>query len=203
MVPSGGGLRARAAAAICESRLGGGGRYFRYTPGNLAFVDDYPDDSIVADRAALLDARADRLDDLPSAIRDAGRKVVYTPETVLSHAPRPLFRPRLAEALDYGRIRGTHTRARPTALRLTTLLPVGLVLFLLLLAPVELLLAGGLGRVWLAGIVLYGAVLLLFGVASALRSGSLLVGAIAMPGLVGTHVAFGIGFAAGLAWPRR
>ncbi len=61
-------LRSRAAAAIAESRLGGGSLYFRFTPGNLRYVDDFPGASVVVGRERYLDlGEAVAVDDLAVA----------------------------------------------------------------------------------------------------------------------------------------
>jgi hypothetical protein len=86
-------------------------------------------------------------------------------------------------------------------MRLTTLLPVALVLFLAV-APLEFLL-GGLGlRLWLVLAIAYGVALLVGGALASLKFRSLAVGAVTVLGLLGTHVAFGTGFVRG-AMSRR
>ena len=54
--PARGSLSQPAAAAVGESRLGGGSLYFRFTPGNLRYVDDFPG-SVVVDAEAVPRAR--------------------------------------------------------------------------------------------------------------------------------------------------
>src|SRR5205085_10084279 len=51
-------LRERVAAAVLESRLGGGSRRSNHFPGNVRVVTDYPTDSIVIRRADHLAALA-------------------------------------------------------------------------------------------------------------------------------------------------
>jgi glycosyltransferase involved in cell wall biosynthesis len=198
VAPTGGTLLERAAAAVCESRLGGGARYFRYAPGNLRLVDDYPDDTIVVGRDRFLELGDVPLDEVCSRLTAAGSSVVYTPDTIVADRPEPLFMPRFREAARYGTRRGRHVRARKgTHLRVTTLAPVALLLFLAV-TPAAVL-AGGPGlRLWLAVAIAYAAVLLAGGALAALRFGSLAIGALTVVGVLGTHLAFGGGFVQGL-----
>ena len=132
MAPHAGSRRERAAAAIVESRLGGGSLYFRFTPGNLRYVRDYPARSLVVRREPFLALdRLDRLDDLVAALSAQGDEVLYTPETVLVAPPPPLFVPHLDWSWDYGRRRSRDVRRYGLrALRSTTLLPLLLAGFL-------------------------------------------------------------------------
>jgi glycosyltransferase involved in cell wall biosynthesis len=198
MAPTSGTLLERGAAAVCESRFGGGSLYFRHTPGNLRFVNDFPDETIVVRRDRFLELGDVALDEVCSRLVEAGSVVVYTPDTVLADRPEPLFGPRFREAASYGIRRGRHLRARSGAgIGPTTLLPVALLLFLAA-APVAFLI-GGLGlRLWLVAAVAYGAALLAGGALTALKFRSVAVGAVTVVGLVGTHVAFGAGLVRGL-----
>ena len=47
-------VRQRAAAAVRESRIGGGSQYFRFMPGNIRVVKDFPADALVVRRETLL-----------------------------------------------------------------------------------------------------------------------------------------------------
>ena len=197
MAPTSGTLLERGAAAVCESRFGGGARYFRYTPGNLRLVDDFPDDTVVVRRGRFLELGDVPLDEVCSRLADSGEGVVYTPDTMVTDRPDPLFGPRFRAAARYGIRRGRHVRTRRGVLRPTTLLPVALLLFLAA-APAALLL-GGLGlRLWLAAAIAYGVVLLAGGALAALKFGSVAIGAVTVVGLLGTHLAFGAGFVRGL-----
>lgn len=193
-----GGLLERAAAAVCESRFGGGARYFRYTPGNLRLVDDFADETIVVRRKQFLELGEVPLDEVCSRLVDNGHQVVYTPDTMVTDRPVPLFGPRFREALRYGTRRGHQVRERRgRRVRATTLLPVALLLFLAT-APVAFLVGGTILRLWLASAAIYGVALLVGGALAGLTFGSLTVGAVTVVGLLGTHLAFGGGFVRGV-----
>ena len=198
MAPTTGTLSERGAAAVCESRFGGGALYFRYTPGNLRLVKDFPDETIVVRRDRFLELGDVSLDEVCSHLVETGSTVVYTPDTVLADRPEPLYGPRFREAERYGIRRGRQVRSsRGGRMRLTTLLPVALVLFLAV-APFEFLLGGFGLRLWLVLAIAYGVALLVGGALASLKFRSLAVGAVSVIGLFGTHVAFGAGFVRGL-----
>lgn len=200
MAPHVGSLRSRAAAAIAESRLGGGSLYFRFTPGNLRYVEDYPGESVIVTRERYLELDEPvAVEELPSRLTARGGRVLYSPETVVVSPAAPLFRPHLRGALDYGRRRGSQVRRhRLRALRPTTLLPVGLAVFVLL-GPVLLALGGAARLIWLGVALAYLAAVASSGVISALSFRSAAVGVTAAAGLVLTHAAYAVGFARGLA----
>ncbi|MGZ4360569.1 MAG: glycosyltransferase, partial [Gaiellaceae bacterium] len=184
MAPAQGTIRQRAAAAVLESRLGGGSRRFRFSPGNLKVVVDFPAHSVVARREDYLGALEAGVSQerLVSWLTGRGREVVYTPETIVVETPPPLFGPHFRAALEHGRARGEaarRSRGRSLSLtRLLSLLPVACGL-----AGLGLVLAGASTRT-------EGAVLLLVYLAlgamraarAALRFRSPAVGLLAVPG---------------------
>ncbi|HEX2112408.1 MAG TPA: glycosyltransferase [Gaiellaceae bacterium] len=191
----------QAAAAVWESRLGGGSTHFRFTPGNLRFVRSFPTTNIVVRRADYLavqqgeNASEERLCERLGTL---DKRVVYTPESVVvSPKPPPLFRPHLRTVAQYGWARGRSLRlVGAAALRPSTLPPLGL--FALLAAGWPLALRGGLLRTtWLAVWVSYGGLVMLAGLAAAVRFRSLRVGVLAAGGAVGTHFVYAPAFLRG------
>jgi glycosyltransferase involved in cell wall biosynthesis len=200
MTPARGSARERAAAALRESFLGGGSLYFRFTPGNLRFVRHFPAENVVVRRDDLLALDADlaRPNRLCAALTERGRKVLYTPETVVV-VPRPLlFRPHLREIAAAGLARGEAIRRH--GIRGTTaasLLP--LALLVLIVAGWPLALAGeALRDLWLAAWAVYLAAVVLSGALAALRFRSLRVGVLAAVGLVSVHVTYAIAVVRGV-----
>jgi len=203
VAPHAGSTRERAAAGVVESRLGGGSLYFRFTPGNLRFVSDFPEASIVVRKDDYVAAGEGPLDELTSRLVARGRSVLYTPETVVVSPPPALFGPHLRQAFAYGRRRSGDLRRRgPRALRPTTLLPLALLLFLAV-GPIALLVGGRLRAIWLAGAAVYALVVLASGVIAALRFRGLGVGALTVAGLVARHVVYAAGLLTGLVGRRR
>ena len=204
MAPLDGSMRESAAAAVLESRLGAGSRPIRFSPGNLKLVVDFPADSIVVRRDELLTALGERVppDRLVAWLAARGHEIVYTPEAMTVVRPAPVFRAHLGAVRRYARSRGAAarlTRGRSLSLlRLLTLLP-----FVLGVAAVPLLIAGGTARAVGVVLVLVYAVAVLAGAAmGALRFTSLRVGLLALPAFVATHVTYALGFVTGMLRPR-
>jgi hypothetical protein len=196
MAPMGGTLWQRGAASVWESRLGGGSLYFRFTPGNLRFVKDFPATNIVVRRSDFLAASraAGSSEDLCETLHALGRRVLYTPETVVVARPAGLFRPHLGRVAAYARARALQTRRRgPAALRLTTLVPLGLLAGLL--AGVPAAMAGGAVLAgWTVGVAVYLAALVGAGLVGALRFRRWEVLPLVTAGLLLTHLVYGIAF---------
>jgi glycosyltransferase involved in cell wall biosynthesis len=197
IAPLHGSVRARAAAAIAESRLGGL-VYFRYTPGNVRFVDDFPTASFVVRRRPFLALPGATLpEEVPRALATAGEGVLYTPESVIVVDPPPLFRPHLARVIRHGHERGRQLReGRVIAARTSAV-----VIFVIIIGVgigIALERGGGwltLGASFLGAYVLAICVVAL---AAALRFQSAAVGALAGIGTVCTHASYLAGAIRGL-----
>jgi glycosyltransferase involved in cell wall biosynthesis len=200
MTPTQGDVRERAAAAVAESRLGGGSHHFRFTPGNLRFVRQFPTTNVVVKRSDLLALAEESLHPhrLAAAIADRGRKVLYTPETVVVTALPPLFRPHLERVQAAGRARGEAIRELGLrGITAASVPPVALLAFLVFGWPL-LLADGGWRLVWLAVWAAYGAALLVTGLLAALRFQSLAVGGLMMLGVVSAHFSYAFGLVSAL-----
>jgi glycosyltransferase involved in cell wall biosynthesis len=204
MAPVDGSARERAAAAVWESRLGGGSTHFRFTPGNLRFVEMFPAATIVVRRADYLALPRDDVSEhrLTAALVEAGKRVVYTPDTVVVSGQPPLFRAHLAKASASGRGRGVEVREHgPAAVRPLTLAPLALLLFALGGWPLAF--AGRRARTAWAGVwALHVAAVLGAAASAALRYRSKRVGALTAVGSVATHLTFATSFLAGLLGRR-
>jgi hypothetical protein len=182
---------------VQESRLGGGSLHYRFTPGNLRIVRDYPSDAILVRREAYLELAADvPAHELAERLSSRGGTVVYTPETVLVSPVPPLVLPHLRRMAVYGRRRGQALRRRGLrAARPSTVLVLALWV-LVLAAPFV-----ALGRlpVWpLLGtaIVYIGAIVLSAAVAT-LRFRSARVGLLALLAFPLTHAVYAVAFVRG------
>jgi len=193
------------AAAVLESRLGGGSRRPRYLPGNVRVVSDYPARAVVVRREDYLPALDEGVDGeaLVAWLAERGRTTVYTPDASVSERPPPLVRPHLRATFRHARARGAaarHTRGNSLS-RATALSFAFPVLALLALAAVVL---GGASRsVGLVVLLAYGAVLLASGVFAGLRFRSPVVGVLEPLAVLATQAAYVGGFVAGLAGGRK
>jgi glycosyltransferase involved in cell wall biosynthesis len=195
-------LRERVAAAVLESRLGGGSRRSRSFPGNVRATDDHPADNVVLrriDYLAAADAGVDRAE-LVSWLAERGRRTIYAPDSVVVVSPPPVFGPHLGATFRHAVARGAaarRTRGRSLSPETTlSLLPAACAL------GGVFLLAAGSEDTRTAGLVLvgvYGAALVGSGLLAALRFRSLTVGLLAAPALALTQTTYVAGFARGLA----
>jgi glycosyltransferase involved in cell wall biosynthesis len=203
VAPHAGSVRALAAAAVMESRVGCGSLYFRFTPGSLRFVNEFPGTDIVIRRETYLAVGAPQPDQLCDRLISAGSLVLYTPETVVVSAPPPLFRPHLDATAGYARARAKSIRRRGfRALRPSTPFPIAMVAFAALGWPL-LILGGAWGTVWLVLWAAYALTLVTTATVAALRFRSFRVAALALAGLVLTHLVYAIGLLAALIEPGR
>ena len=200
VVPTDVPLRESVAAAVLESRLGGGSRRSRYLPGNVRTVVDQSAGSVVVRRAAYLEALEADIgpERLIAWLEDRGLKTVYTPDTSTSHSPPPILGPHLRRAFAQARVRGAVARAtRGSSMSLATAL--SLAPLTLALAAIVGVLAGG---AWRTGgfviLVAFTAVLASTASLAALRFRSLLVGLLVPGVVVMTQVAYVAGFASGV-----
>jgi Glycosyl transferase family 2 len=203
--PSSGSPGEHAAAAILESRIGGGSRRFRYLPGNVHLVSDYPAESCVMRRSDYLAARAANVDGehLVSWLWERGRRTVYTPETSIAASPPPLLRPHLRGTLRHAQARGAAARRSRgqsvSAATLLSLLPAAAAVLGVVLV------AAGSGPARELGVALLVAfVLAVVGSAAlaAVRFRSISVGLLVAPGLVATQAAYVAGFVDGFVRGR-
>jgi glycosyltransferase involved in cell wall biosynthesis len=201
MAPHDGSLRSRAAAAVRESRIGGGSVYFRFAPGNLRYVDDFPTRTLLVrktDYLALDDETSQ--DDVVARIAASGARVLYTPETVVVADPLPLYRPHLAATFANGRRRGIVVRRRGVR-ALGAGSRLWFALAAIAAAVVLGLWAGGWGTAVVVVAGAYAAAVLVSAATAALRFRSARVGAVTATGVLATHAVFAAGFAAGVVAP--
>src|SRR5262249_46291271 len=142
-----------------------------FTPGNLRFVRQFPAATVVVRREDLFALDQDSADPhrLCAALAERGRRVLYTPETVVVVAGPPLFRPHLRATAAAGAARGAAVRHHGLrGVTTASVFPVALLAFAVL--GWLLLLGSGAERdLWVAIWALYGALLVAAGALAALR----------------------------------
>jgi len=198
VAPLRGALRQRAAAAVLESRLGGGSRRSLYLPGNVRVLTDHPAENVVLRRDDFRAARAAGVDDerLVAWLAERGRSTLYTPDTSISIAPPPLLLPHLAGTFRHARARGAAAHhSRGSSVSVATALS---------LAPLAAavvgvaLLAAGLSTAALVLLLAYAAALAVSGAHAAVRFHSVAVGLLQPVAVVVSQVAYLAGFVVGL-----
>lgn len=199
LAPTTGPLRALAAGAVSESRIGGGLGYFRYMPGNVRYVRDFPASAFVVRRSTLLEVPDHvPLAELVTAVAATGDRVLYTPEAVVVAAPPPLFRPHLHAVVERAALTGHRLRVRPRGATMALLVGVAV---LALAAALGLVLAfdfPAFADVVIAAAATYVVVVAVAAAGATLRYQSIAVGALAFAGIVATHGAYMFGLAKGV-----
>ena len=198
MAPPGGPLRELLAAAVLESRLGGGSRRMRSVPGNLRVVADHPAENVVVRRREWLagrDAGVPRRA-LVAWLQRRGLRTVYTPETVVVQPPPPALRQLLQAVAADGVARGEAARrSRGRSASGTT--AVALAPTIAGIVGISLLASG---RAQQAGATLTAAFGLTFlgsAALAGLRFRSAAVAALVPPTLLAVQAAYVAGFARG------
>jgi glycosyltransferase involved in cell wall biosynthesis len=205
VAPLRGGLRTRVAAAVLESRLGGGSRRSLYLPGNVRQVSDHPAESVVVRRADYRAASVAGVESerLVAWLAERGRHTIYTPDTSISVAPAEMIGPHLEGTLRHARARGTAARqtrgaslSGATARALSPLMAA-------LVGSALLLFGGHVHTVGLILVLAYAVALALSGLHAALRFRSPLIGVLQPVAVVASQAAYLCGFVQGLLVRRR
>jgi len=199
-----GSLRRRVAAAVLESRLGGGSRRSVYFPGNVRVVGDHAAADIVVRRSAYAEAVGEGVEpeSLVPWLAARGHRTVYTPDASISAAPPPLVGPHLSATLRHARARGAAARgSRGASLSLASALslaPLGAAI----VGAVFVAVGGTLRTIGLVLLLAYVAALAASGIHAAARFGSALVGLAEPLAVVATQAAYLVGFVRGLTGAR-
>ncbi|MBI4084078.1 MAG: glycosyltransferase [Candidatus Lambdaproteobacteria bacterium] len=207
VTPPGSTLRERASGLFYETWIGGGGKHYRYVPVQRAFpVDDLPTVNLIVSKRAF-----DAVGGFDNAfwpgedtkfcldLVKAGHTILYSPELVVWHHRRKVFRPHLKQIANYGLHRGHFARVHPrTSLRPTYLAPSAFLLGNLGLLGGALIDAR-LSYVWAALIALYFA-LALVDVFSRTRHPAL--GLLTVATILLSHLTYGAMFLRGLLTPK-
>jgi len=201
ITPEGDSLMQKASGAIYSSLMGGFRFAFRYSSKRLQETDDLPSCNLLVrasvfketggfDESFLTGEDTKACMDM---VYRQGKKLLYSPDVVVYHHRRPLFKPHLRQVWTYARHRGLFARIFPkTSRRLTyfipSLLAAGLAAGLLLsFIPVVKFLFTILYGAYLVGIILSG-----------LATKNLKLFLIVPLGIFLTHLTYGVGFISGL-----
>jgi hypothetical protein len=203
LAPAGGNPRERAAASISESRVGGGSLRFRFTPGAIRFVTDFPTRSFLVRRDRFLSLPPPTPPEEVVLKLGAGGRTVYLPEASVTIPTAPLFRAHLDRIALYGRTRGLLVRRRGiSAVRVSTYAALALLLWTLF--GWLLILAGPSGLyAWIAVWLAYLAVIAVAATFGGLRFYSVRVGMLTAAGLPLTHWVYSVSFVTGFARHRH
>ena len=202
MTPPSDGFLQKVSGWVYESPLVSGSYTYRYHPGRLTDVDDYPSSSLIMRTADFLAAGGFDTGYWPGEdtilclkiVTELKRRIVYDPEVVVYHHRRRIFGPHLRQIKSYALHRGFFAKRFPaTSLKPAYFVPSVFTVFLFagwlpgLVMPL-------LTTFWIAVLGLYSALALAFSLRTANPAGILGVFA----GTVLTHITYGVWFIRGL-----
>lgn len=202
MTPPGDNLRQRISGWVYESPLVSAGYVYRYRPGRMRDVDDYPTSSLIIRKRDFLDAGGFDTGYWPGEdtilclklTHELGKRIVYDPSVRVHHHRREIFGPHLRQIKSYALHRGLFARKFPqTSLRASYFVPSVFTLFALL-GWLSILASPGLFGVWTGVMLIYSALALAFSLRTVNPLG--ILGTFA--GIFVTHVTYGLWFIAGL-----
>ncbi len=192
----------KASGYVLSSFMGGGGYAFRYNPGEVREVDDYPTCNLLVRKSIMeklggFDNKFWPGEDTILCLeitKKEGKKIIYAPDVLVYHHRRTLFRQHLKQIWSYAVHRGYFVKKFPeTSLRLSYFLPslfvVGVVGGLGLSLRFELI-----RFIYLPMLVAY----LLVALATGLKTGDVKMAVTVAAGIAVTHIYYGIGFILGL-----
>jgi GT2 family glycosyltransferase len=138
MTPPGDNLRKKISGWIYESPLVSSKFTYRYTPGKLQDVDDYPTSSLIIRKSDFIEAGGFDTGYWPGEdtilclklTHELGKRIVYDPDVRVHHHRRDIFGPHLRQIKSYAFHRGFFARKFPeTSLKFSYFVPSIFTLF--------------------------------------------------------------------------
>lgn len=137
-----------------------------------------------------------------SKFSEMGFKLLYSPEMVVYHKRRPLFRPHLKQIFGYGKGRGQAIRKREDAFNYAQLIPT-IFSLVILASPVLLLVNGILHYLFFAAVFAYLIADILFSLQTAIRERYPILFLLLPISFFLHHFIYGLGWLFGLFWKRQ
>lgn len=121
VTPPGDNFRRRISGWVYESPMVSGGFTYRYRPGRLRDVDDYPTSSLLIRKSDFTEAGGFDTGYWPGEdtilcmklVHDLGKRIVYDPEVLVYHHRREIFGPHLRQIRSYALHRGFFAKRFP------------------------------------------------------------------------------------------
>lgn len=202
VTPENDSLMQKAGGAVYSSILGSGRNYYRFTPGILREVDDYPAYNLLIRKSILQEIGGFAATfyggedtKVCLSIINLGKKIIYDPAVVVYHHRRPLFISHLKQIRNVGIHRGYFVKTYPrTSRKLFYFLPsmgtliLGFGIFLSFFSKLMMAILLTVLGLWLiAGFV-----------STLYISKDIRIAFLAAFGIITTHIAYGIAFIKGL-----
>ena len=191
----------QASGKIYESFLCSGGYIYRYLPKEERVVDDLPSVNLIVRRDVFEKVGGYDSNYYPGEdtklcldIVENGKRIIYSPDVLVYHHRRKVFRQHLKQATNYAKHRGYFAKALPkTSCKPGYFIPSLFVLGLIA-GPVMSYFVFALWYVYFAVLVLYFILLIV----SIGKTSSYKVWVLTFIGIIATHIGYGVMFIRGL-----
>lgn len=201
VTPDSDSLLQKASGLVLASLLGGGKVTYRYLPGKLQEVDDFPSVNLFVRKSVFEEIGGFDSHYWPGEdtklcldIIKKGKKIIYDPEVFVWHHRRSLFKAHMKQVWNYALHRGLFAKKLPeTSCRPTYFIPSVFILFVVL-GGILSLFSPAVKIVWLAILLIYGLGL----IATGFSTKNFALGLLVMLGIIVTHITYGIGLIKGL-----
>lgn len=206
VTPPSDGILQKASGHVFASLMGGGNMTYRYIPGSLKEVDDYPSCNFLIKKDVMqslggFDTQYWPGEDTKLCLdltQKLKKKIMYSPDVFVYHHRRNLFLPHLKQIGRYAVHRGFFVKKFPeTSFRLgyfiPTLFAIGLLLGWFSFFVHKLLFMS-----YVIAVVLYIIGVVLTGISSAFQERNIRLFLPVSSGIIATHVLYGILFVKGL-----
>ena len=201
VTPDSNSLLQKASGLVFSSLMGGGKVTYRYLPGKLQEVDDFPSVNLFVRKSVFEEIGGFDSHYWPGEdtklcldITKQGKIILYDPEVFVWHHRRTLFKAHMKQVWNYAQHRGLFAKKLPeTSRRLTYFIPSFFVLFVVL-GGVLSLLSPTVKIIWQAILLIYGLGL----IATGLSTKKVSLGLLVMLGIIVTHITYGLGLIKGL-----
>lgn len=192
----------RAGGKVYESVLCSAGYVYRYLPREGRDVDDLPSVNLIVKKDIFDSIGGYDSDFYPGEdtklcldiIEKAGKRIVYSPEVLVYHHRRRLFKAHLKQATNYAKHRGYFAKVLPETSRKIAYFIPSLFVLGLICGPIISIFLPVLWWMYF-GVLIFYFMMVGFSVRSA---SSFLEWVLAMLGIFATHVGYGINFIKGL-----
>jgi len=194
-------LKRRASGKVYESFLTSGPFTYRYKKGRKRYIEDYPSCNLLVrkeifDKLGGFDTKYWPGEDTKlclEIVHKLNKKIIYDPDVLVYHHRRPLFLPHLKQIANYALHRGYFAKKYPqTSLKIAYFIPSIFVLAVVLGLVLNLF-SPFVKMLFIFSLLIYLSIVVVFSISKSLKMTVLLI-----PGVILSHLTYGIFFIKGL-----
>ncbi len=206
MTPPDVSMSERASGYVLQSFLASGNTSYRHKPQSSRLIADYPTVNLFVRKDIFDQIGGFGLEFWPGEdtklcldlVTKMGRKFLYSPDPVVYHHRRTLFKPHLTQISRYGKHRGQYARIFPESSRLPAYFIPSLFLLGLFFGPLSFFISPWLSLMYLIILATYFILLILESARYAITEKSVKIFYYVSLGIFLTHVVYGFNFIVGL-----